>query len=84
MEGSKQAGVAWVRSFLISSRVRPTARRAATLAMGKPVALDASAEERLTRGFISTTMMRPSSGFTANWTLEPPVATPTFSRMASE
>ena len=84
MEGSKHAGVARVMSLVISSSVRPTARRAATLAIGKPVALEASAEERLTRGFISTTMMRPSSGFTANCTLEPPVATPTFSRMASE
>ena len=44
--------------------------------MGKPVALEASAEERLTRGFISMTMRRPVSGWTANWTLEPPVSTP--------
>jgi len=40
------------------------------------VALDASAEERLTRGFISMTTISPSSGFTANWMLEPPVSTP--------
>ena len=52
--------------------------------MGKPVALEASAEERLTRGFISITMRRPFSGFTANCTLEPPVSTPIFSRMASD
>ena len=45
--------------------------------MGKPVALDASADERETRGFISMTTMRPSRGFTANWMLQPPVSTPT-------
>ncbi len=44
--------------------------------MGKPVALDARADERDTRGFISITSMRPSRGFTANCTLEPPVSTP--------
>ena len=46
------------------------------MAIGKPVALDASAEERETRGFISMTTSRPSSGLTANCTLEPPVSTP--------
>ena len=35
-----------------------------------------------TRGFISMTTMRPFSGFTANCTFDPPVSTPTFSRMA--
>ena len=50
--------------------------------MGNPVAFDASAEERDTRGFISMTTMRPFSGFTANCTFDPPVSTPTFSRMA--
>ena len=49
---------------------------AAILAMGKPVALEASAEDRDTRGFISITTMRPSFGFTANCTFEPPVSTP--------
>ena len=44
--------------------------------MGKPVAFDASAEDRDTRGFISITIIRPSFGLTANWTLEPPVSTP--------
>jgi len=44
--------------------------------MGKPVALEASAEERDTRGFISMMIMRPLSGLMANWTLEPPVSTP--------
>ena len=49
---------------------------AAILAIGKPVALDASAEERDTRGFISMTIRRPFAGFTANCTLDPPVSTP--------
>lgn len=44
--------------------------------MGNPVAFDASAELRLTRGFISMTTRRPSSGFTANCTFAPPVSTP--------
>ncbi len=44
--------------------------------MGKPVAFEARAEERDTRGFISMTTMRPSAGLTANCTLEPPVSTP--------
>ncbi len=44
--------------------------------MGKPVAFEASAEERDTRGFISMMTSRPSFGLTANWTLEPPVSTP--------
>ena len=45
--------------------------------MGKPVAFEASAELRETLGFISMTMMRASSGFRANWMLDPPVSTPT-------
>jgi hypothetical protein len=40
------------------------------------VALDASAEERDTRGFISITTMRPSAGLIAHCTFEPPVSTP--------
>ena len=52
------------------------------MAIGKPVALDASADERETRGFISMTTMRPVSGCTANWMLQPPVSTPT-ARMTS-
>ena len=55
---------------------------AAILAIGKPVALDASALDRDTRGFISMTMRRPSCGLTANWMLQPPVSTPTSRRMA--
>ena len=45
--------------------------------MGKPVALEASADERLTRGFISITSTAPVRGLTANCTFEPPVSTPT-------
>lgn len=55
---------------------------AAIFAIGKPVALEASAEERETRGFISITTMRPVRGSTANWMLQPPVSTPT-SRMTA-
>ncbi len=55
---------------------------AAILAIGKPVALDASALDRDTRGFISMTISRPSRGSTANWMLQPPVSTPTSRRIA--
>ena len=71
-------------SLPISSRVNPTASFAATLAMGKPVALEASADERETRGFISMTTIRPVAGSMANWTLEPPVSTPISRSTASE
>ena len=50
----------------------------------KAVALEASAEERDTRGFISITTMRPSSGLTPNCTLDPPVSTPISRSTASE
>mmetsp|Transcript_10712 Transcript_10712/g.39666 ORF Transcript_10712/g.39666 Transcript_10712/m.39666 type:complete len:223 (-) Transcript_10712:740-1408(-) len=82
MEGSKDAGVLSVMSLGIPSSVHPTASLAAILAMGKPVALDASAEERDTRGFISMIINSPSAGFTAIWTLLPPHSTP-ISRMIS-
>ena len=49
---------------------------AAIFAIGKPVAFDASAEERDTRGFISITSRRPSVGLTANCTFDPPHSTP--------
>jgi hypothetical protein len=49
---------------------------AAILAMGKPVAFEASAEERDTRGFISMITSLPFWGLTANCTLDPPVSTP--------
>ena len=52
--------------------------------MGKPVAFDASADERDTRGFISMMTMRPSAGFTANCTFEPPVSTPISRNTAIE
>ena len=48
----------------------------AILAMGNPVAFDASALERETRGFISITIIRPFSGLIANWMFDPPVSTP--------
>ncbi len=57
---------------------------AAIFAIGKPVAFDASALERETRGFISITTTRPSSGLTANWMLQPPVSTPTDRMMPME
>ena len=50
--------------------------------MGKPVALEARAEERDTRGFISMTTISPVSGLMANWMLEPPVSTPISRMMA--
>ena len=84
MDGSKQAEVTFVMSLTISGSVYPMARRAATFAMGKPVAFEASAEERDTRGFISMMIIRPSVGFTANCTFDPPVSTPTFSSTASD
>ena len=52
--------------------------------MGKPVAFDASAELRETRGFISITTMRPLAGLTENWILEPPVSTPTSRIQAND
>ena len=54
------------------------------MAIGNPVALEASADDRDTRGFISITIIRPSLGLTANWTLEPPVSTPISRSTASE
>jgi hypothetical protein len=57
---------------------------AAIFAMGKPVALEARADERDTRGFISMTTMRPSVGSTPNWMFDPPVSTPISRMMARE
>ena len=71
-------------SLRTSSSVKPTASFAAIFAIGKPVAFDASAELRDTRGFISMTIMRPLSGFTANWIFEPPVSTPISRMMAND
>ena len=84
MLGSNEAGVWRVMSLGISSRVSPTASLAAILAMGNPVALEASAELRDTLGFISMTTMRPLAGSTANCMFEPPVATPISRIIASE
>ncbi len=61
--------------------MRPAASKAETWAMGKPVALEARAEEREVRGLISITTMRPVCGSWANWTLVPPI-TPIASTMA--
>src|SRR6059036_2562754 len=76
MLGSNDAGVFLVMSFGISSSVYPAASLAANLAMGKPVALEASADDRDTRGFISMASRRPVVGWTANWMFDPPVSTP--------
>ncbi len=53
MDGSKAAYVVPVILLGISSSVYPTAIFVATLAMGYPVALDASAEDLETLGFTS-------------------------------
>ena len=71
-------------SFCNSSKVKPTASFAAILAIGKPVALDAKADDLETLGFISITTMSPSSGLMANWTLDPPVSTPISLKIAIE
>jgi hypothetical protein len=46
------------------------------LAIGNPVAFEARALDRLTRGFISITTMSPFPGLMANWMFDPPVSTP--------
>ena len=53
-------------------------------AMGNPVAFDASADDRETRGFISTTTIWPFAGLIANCTLDPPVSTPTDRMIAKD
>ena len=70
-------------SFGTSSRVYPTASLAAIFAIGKPVAFEASADERDTRGFISITTSAPSFGSTPNCTFDPPVSTPISRMMAT-
>src|SRR5678810_261564 len=52
-------------------------------AIGNPVAFDASADERDTRGFISITIISPSRGLIANWMLQPPASTPTSRMIAT-
>src|ERR1022692_2449122 len=59
-------------SLRSSSSEYPTASLAAIFAIGKPVALDARAEERDTRGFISITTILPVRGSTENWMFDPP------------
>ena len=66
MVGSNEAGVVFVISFFNSSSVYPIANFAATFAIGKPVALDAKAEDLETLGFISITTILPFFGFIAN------------------
>ena len=53
-------------SFVSSVRLYPTAKRAANLAIGKPVAFEASADDLETLGFISIILLSPFSGFIAN------------------
>src|SRR5512137_2616743 len=72
MAGSKDAGVFFVTEFGIWSSVFPMATFAATLAIGYPVALDASAEDLDTRGLTSMTMYSCVFGCRANCTLQPP------------
>ena len=74
--GSNEAGVVLVISFFNSSSEYPIASFAAILAIGKPVAFDASADDLETLGFISITTILPFFGLTANCTLAPPVSTP--------
>ncbi len=47
------------------------------MAIGNPVAFEARADDRDTRGFISMITMSPLVGSSANCTFEPPVSTPT-------
>ena len=63
-------------SFFNSSSEYPIASFAAILAIGKPVAFEASADDLETLGFISITTILPFFGLTANCTLAPPVSTP--------
>ena len=53
------------------------------MAIGNPVAFDASADERETRGFISMTASSRLAGSYANCTFAPPVATPTARAQAN-
>ncbi len=57
----------------ISFNVRPDASIADTKAIGKPVALEARAEEREVLGLISITTTRSVTGSCANCTFVPPI-----------
>ena len=85
MEGSNEAGmIPPVMSLLNSSNVYPIANFAAPLAIGKPVALEAKADDLDTLGFISITYTSPSSGLIVNCTFEPPVSTPISLKISIE
>ena len=71
-------------AFLISSKVKPKAILAATLAIGYPVALLARAEERLTRGLTSITQYSNDVGCRANCTLQPPRISSSFIILRAE
>ena len=75
MVGSKLAGVAPpVMSSRSSSSVSPTASFAATLAIGKPVAFEASADDRETRVHLDDD--HPPVSIDYELDMEPPVSTP--------
>ena len=57
----------------MSFRVRPAASIADTKAIGKPVALEASAEEREVLGLISMMISLSVLGSCAHCTLQPPI-----------
>ena len=57
----------------ISSNVSPAANIAEIKAIGKPVALEAKADERDVLGLISITTIRSVTGSWANWTFVPPI-----------
>ena len=66
MVGSKEAGVEPVISLVSSSKVYPIANLVAIFAIGKPVALEAKAEDLETLGFISIITILPFTGLIAN------------------
>jgi hypothetical protein len=75
MAGSKNAEVVPVMEFFNSSRLYPMANLAATFAIGYPVALEAKAEDRDTRGLISIPMISIVRTY-RNCTLQPPAKVP--------
>ena len=75
--GSKLAGVSRVMSFWSLVEAVAHGEFGGDLGNGETGwPLEARAEDRLTRGFISITTMRPFSGFTENGCSSPPVSTP--------
>ena len=81
-QAMERIGVKVCPSGIASTQEEAEAVGAAILAIGKPVALLAKADDRLTLGFISITTTSPLSGLIANWMLLPPVATPISRMMA--